>query len=112
MRTLTNHPLWGTVDQAMFSARLSISRRPVMAGFAYPSLTNSQLSTLPAQSRTGRRSGLLSRLAANLRLWRRRIDERAALAKLSQRELADFGATTADVYRELSTPFWRAQPPC
>ena len=83
-----------------------------MAGFAYQSLTNSQLSTLPAQPRTGGRAGVLSRLAANLRLWRRRIDERAALAKLTPRELADFGATTGDVYRELSTPFWRAQPPC
>ena len=83
-----------------------------MAGFAYQSLTNSQLSTRPARSAARRRVGLFSRLAANVRLWRRRIDERAALARLTQRELADFGASTADVYRELSTPFWRAQPPC
>jgi uncharacterized protein YjiS (DUF1127 family) len=80
-----------------------------MAGFAYQSLTNSQLS---ARSPVRRSVGLFSRLAANVRLWRRRIDERAALARLTQRELADFGASTADVYRELSTPFWRAQPPC
>jgi uncharacterized protein YjiS (DUF1127 family) len=79
-----------------------------MAGFAYQSLTNSQLSAAPGS----RRAGLLSRLAANLRQWRRRIDERAALARLTQRELADFGASTADVYRELATPFWRAPPPC
>ena len=83
-----------------------------MAAFTYPSLTNSQLSTLPARSGTGRPKGALSRFADNLRLWRRRIDERAALARLTERELADFGATTADVHRELSTPFWRAQPPC
>jgi uncharacterized protein YjiS (DUF1127 family) len=83
-----------------------------MAGFAYQSLTNSQLSTRQARSPANRRAGLFSRLAANLRLWRRRIDERRALARLTQRELADFGASTADVYRELSTPFWRAQPPC
>jgi uncharacterized protein YjiS (DUF1127 family) len=83
-----------------------------MAGFAYQSLTNSQLSAPPARSAASGRAGLLSRLAANLRLWRRRIDERAALARLTQRELADFGASTADVYRELSTPFWRAPPPC
>jgi uncharacterized protein YjiS (DUF1127 family) len=38
--------------------------------------------------------------------------ERQALANLTERELADFGATTADGYRELSLPFWRAQPPC
>jgi uncharacterized protein YjiS (DUF1127 family) len=83
-----------------------------MAGFAYQSLTNSQLSTTAARSQGSRRAGLFSRLAADLRRWRRRIDERAALARLTQRELADFGASTADVYRELSTPFWRAQPPC
>jgi uncharacterized protein YjiS (DUF1127 family) len=109
MRSLTNHPLSGTADEAILAVSFSIPRRPVMAGFAYPSLTNSQLSTL---ARAGRRGWPLSRLVATLRLWRRRIDERAALAKLSPRELADFGATTGDVHRELSTPFWRAQPPC
>ena len=83
-----------------------------MAGFAYQSLTNSQLWAAPARLSVSSRAGLLSRLAANIRLWRRRIDERAALARLTQRELADFGASTADVYRELSTPFWRAPPPC
>jgi uncharacterized protein YjiS (DUF1127 family) len=81
-----------------------------MAGFAYPSLTNSQVSALPAQPRG--RLGAFARLIATFRLWRRRIDERAVLAMLSDRELADFGATRADVYREQSTPFWRAQPPC
>jgi uncharacterized protein YjiS (DUF1127 family) len=83
-----------------------------MAGFAYPPLTNSQVSTLPARSRWRHRGGLLARLVATLRRWRRRVDERAALASLTHRELADFGASTADVYRELSTPFWRAPPPC
>jgi uncharacterized protein YjiS (DUF1127 family) len=52
----------------------------------------------------------LTRFVATLRLWRRRVRERRALAALTERELADFGATTADVYRELSTPFWRSQP--
>jgi uncharacterized protein YjiS (DUF1127 family) len=47
------------------------------------------------------------RVATALRLWRRRVRERQALAALTRRELADFGATTSDVYRELSTPFWR-----
>jgi uncharacterized protein YjiS (DUF1127 family) len=50
---------------------------------------------------------LLARSVALLRLWRRRIREKRALANLTPRELADFGATTADVYRELATPFWR-----
>ena len=48
-----------------------------------------------------RAQGPLARFAATLRLWRRRIHERQALASLTDRELADFGATTADVYREL-----------
>jgi len=54
----------------------------------------------------------LARLAATLRVWRQRSRERRVLAQLTQRELADFGAGSADVYRELSLPFWRAQPPC
>ena len=74
-----------------------------MAAFTYPSLTNSPLSTLPARSGMDRPRGMLARFVDKFRLWRRRIDERAALARLTERELADFG---------VSTPFWRAQPPC
>ena len=83
-----------------------------MAGFADQSLTNSQLSPLPARPRAVRRDALFERLVATIRQWRRRISERAALARLTERELADFGASSADVYRELATPFWRAPPPC
>ena len=88
----------------------SEERRP-WPRFAHPSLTNSQLLGVPAVAR--RAHGTARRgFAATLRLWRRRIHERQALASLTERELADFGATTADVYRELATPFWRAPPPC
>jgi uncharacterized protein YjiS (DUF1127 family) len=38
--------------------------------------------------------------------------ERRVLAQMTPHELADFGASTADVYRELNTPFWRSLPPC
>ena len=80
-----------------------------MAAIAEPSLTNSH--PMPVRRIDGR-AGPLARFVVTLVLWRRRIRERRALAQLNERELADFGATTADVYRELSTPFWRAQPPC
>jgi uncharacterized protein YjiS (DUF1127 family) len=74
-----------------------------MAVIAHPALTKSQpLSVRP----------WFGGLADALRVWHRRVRERRALANLSERELADFGATTADVYRELSAPFWRAPPPC
>ncbi len=75
-----------------------------MSAFVHPPLTYSQ----PLVTERGPRRGLL----ATLRQWRQRARERRALAELSQRELADFGATSADVYRELSTPFWRSLPPC
>jgi uncharacterized protein YjiS (DUF1127 family) len=78
-----------------------------MAGFAHQSLTNFQLSALPARQRTRHGEGLLPRIAATLSLWRRRSRQRATLARLTDRELADFGASRADVYREVSTPFWR-----
>jgi uncharacterized protein YjiS (DUF1127 family) len=79
-----------------------------MAALAHPLLTISQLSHHPA----ARRDSRFAQFAATLRLWRQRSRERAALAELTHRELADFGASTADVYRELSAPFWRAAPPC
>jgi uncharacterized protein YjiS (DUF1127 family) len=76
-----------------------------MSGFARPTPIYAQPLAI---QRAAPRPGLL----ATLRLWRQRARERRALAELSQRELADFGATSADVYRELSTPFWRSMPPC
>jgi uncharacterized protein YjiS (DUF1127 family) len=79
-----------------------------MSDLALPALTNSQLSTLP---RAGRRRHAWARFLETIQLWRRRDRERRALAELSPRELADFGATTADVYAELNAPFWRSLPP-
>lgn len=76
-----------------------------MSGIVYPLLTNSQISARPSPGR--HHPGLLTRLAAALRRWRRLSAERQAFAELSQRELADIGASTADVYRELNTPIWR-----
>ena len=78
-----------------------------MAAIAHPMVTISQVSVRPARRRRGR----LAQFAAALHEWRQRSRERAALAQLTQRELADFGANSADVYRELMTPFWRVQPP-
>lgn len=79
-----------------------------MTSLALPSLTNSQVSTLP---RGGRRSHWLARAMEVIGEWRQRVRERRALAELTERELADFGASTADVYRELNSPFWRTLPP-
>ena len=81
-----------------------------MSGFTYPSLTNSQVSTLPRQTAAKHRPGPLARAWATLKLMRQRSRERRALADLTVRELADFGANTSDVYRELNTPFWSIPP--
>ena len=75
-----------------------------MSAYVHPPLTYSQ----PLVTKRAARRGLL----ATLRQWRQRARERRALAALTERELADFGASSADVYRELSTPFWRSLPPC
>ena len=80
-----------------------------MAVIAHPALTHSQ--PLGVRPWSGGRAHWVARLMATLRLWRRRVRERRALANLTERELADFGATSADVYRELGTPFWRAAAP-
>ena len=42
------------------------------------------------------------------RLWRRRASEREQILRFTERELRDAGLTSGDVYRELSTPFWKA----
>src|SRR5262249_16030486 len=81
-----------------------------MSAVARLAVTNSQ--PLAVRPWVGARHGRLVRRAPTRREWRRRSRERRMLAALNERELADFGASSADVYRELATPFWRAQPPC
>ena len=76
-----------------------------MAALAHPSLTNSQpLGVRPWPAGAGacwrgsrRRCGCGAGGSARGTHWR----------SLTERELADFGASSADVYRELGTPFWR-----
>jgi uncharacterized protein YjiS (DUF1127 family) len=76
-----------------------------MSAFVYPALTNSQISARPAA-----KPGLFSRLAGTARAWHRHNEEMRRLSEMSQRDLADFGASSADVYREINTPFWHIPP--
>ena len=48
-----------------------------------------------------------SRVAATVREWRRRARERAELAVLDERTLADIGLTRADAEFLSNKPFWR-----
>lgn len=50
----------------------------------------------------------LAGLLGTLRLWRRRSIERALLARMTQRDIADLGVTEADIRYEMDKPFWRA----
>jgi uncharacterized protein YjiS (DUF1127 family) len=80
-----------------------------MSSLIHPALTDYHPLSRPA--RAGRAS-LLARAAATLRLWRKRLREKRALAQLTERDWQDFGASRSDVYAELRRPFWRAPPPC
>ena len=81
-----------------------------MAYVVHSSLTNSQLSPIPARRQAVRRGNVFSRLVAGFRRWRHHVREREVLASLTERELADFGANSADVYQELSRPIWILPP--
>jgi uncharacterized protein YjiS (DUF1127 family) len=52
-------------------------------------------------------SGLLTRVGATLRRWRRRIRERAELARFDERSLRDIGVSPAQARYETGKPFWR-----
>jgi len=80
-----------------------------MSSMIHPALTDYHPSSRPA--RAGHPS-LLARTAATLRLWRKRIHEKRALAQLTERDWHDFGASRSDIDAELRRPFWRAPPPC
>ena len=49
----------------------------------------------------------LRALWATLRCWHRRVQQRAQLATMSDRELHDLGLSYGAIYAELQKPFWR-----
>ena len=61
-------------------------------------------------SSRGSRPSLLARAIETLSVWRQRVRERRALARLDERDWHDFGASSSDVFAELRRPFWRAPP--
>jgi uncharacterized protein YjiS (DUF1127 family) len=54
------------------------------------------------------RPGPFAALVSTLQLWRRRIDERNALAGFTWRDMSDIGISQTDVTREINKPFWKA----
>ena len=50
---------------------------------------------------------LLETVRPLYRRWRDRARQRAELARMSDREFRDMGISRAQVWREVSKPFWR-----
>jgi uncharacterized protein YjiS (DUF1127 family) len=71
----------------------------------YASLHLHRSARVPAARGIG--LGLSSRILTTLRLWRRRIQERDALAHLTDRELQDMRISRYDIGSEIHKPFWR-----
>ncbi len=69
-----------------------------MVDVVHHRLTNSHPHRAPA----------MTRLAAILKVWRRRVRERGQLARLDERELHDIGLSRAAIHDEINKPFWRA----
>jgi uncharacterized protein YjiS (DUF1127 family) len=51
--------------------------------------------------------GLLGRVLQTLRLWHRRVTERDALSRLTDRDLRDMRISPYDAGVEVCKPFWR-----
>ena len=49
----------------------------------------------------------LHELGQELRLWRRRAEERGQLARMTEVERHDIGVTQTDVWVEVNKPCWR-----
>jgi uncharacterized protein YjiS (DUF1127 family) len=54
------------------------------------------------------RSPRWSKLAELFAEWRRRVQSRYELERLSERDLADMGLTRLDALNEMEKPFWEA----
>jgi uncharacterized protein YjiS (DUF1127 family) len=53
-------------------------------------------------------TGLLTKLADTIHVWRQRYQSRRDLASWSERELHDIGISWSDIAYETEKPFWRA----
>jgi uncharacterized protein YjiS (DUF1127 family) len=62
----------------------------------------------PGLCRTGARRSAGARLVATIGAWRRRARERAELARLDSRLLADIGLSRAEAEFIINKPFWRS----
>jgi uncharacterized protein YjiS (DUF1127 family) len=69
--------------------------------FDTPSITRRQ------RAAPRRRTGAVGSVLTRLRQWRRRARERAELAALDDRMLADLGISRADAQFLSNKPFWR-----
>ena len=78
-----------------------------MSSTIHPSVRDYHLS--PRSAHPGRVSPL-ARVGATLRLWRKRIHQKHALALLNERDWHDMGISQSDVQAELNRPFWSAPP--
>lgn len=82
-----------------------------MAALVHQSLTNCQAVRFTSGHAAASRTGVFARVAATVREWQRHAEEQGELARLSDRELRDMGASSADVWREVRQPFWRVTTP-
>ena len=60
----------------------------------------------PAQANAAPRQRFAA-IRATLAMWRKRLAERALLARMDEREIRDLGISVADVVMEINKPFWR-----
>jgi uncharacterized protein YjiS (DUF1127 family) len=95
------HPKWykvsfveGLDDADIRSNRLALE--PKMSTFTHESMINHH------------ESGILSRVAETVHVWRQRYRDRRELARWSDRDLHDIGISWSDVAYEAEKPFWRA----
>ncbi|MFZ2156219.1 MAG: DUF1127 domain-containing protein [Bradyrhizobium sp.] len=67
------------------------------------------MSTLTRESMINHhQSGVFAGIVDSLRIWRKRQQDRRALAQLSARDLHDIGLSWSDIVYEAEKPFWRA----
>jgi len=72
-------------------------------------LTQNRFDAVAAPARRATtKPGLFAGLGVTLQTWRRRLDERNALAAFGWRDMQDIGITQSDVLGEISKPFWKA----
>src|SRR5258708_594504 len=104
MEKVTKHRLSATPGVVIFGTTFIPNGSPTVSATTHHPLINCQVHR---PSLAAGPAAVAQNVAATLRLWRARYQERHGFPLIDDRALRDMGLSRGDVEQELAKPFWK-----